>query len=397
MNISNTFNNFADTIATNVPGIIGALLILLIGWLIAKGIRSLVTRLISHTSWSKKISSGDTDAGKIVGNLLYYLLMIIVFMIVLENLGISSVLSPLEDLVSGFFNFIPHLIAAAIIGFIGYLLAKFVASLVGIGGKLLDKIVSKTGFKDTDQIIKVIKTIVFIVIFIPLLIQAIDALEMESLSNPLNYILNGFIAIIGNVIIAAIILAVFIWGGKYLTRFLAGLFQNLKIDEMAEKLQMKNMIGDQSLSKLIANVLYFFIIFFGVITAVEILELDQLTVILYEILAVTGSIAFGLVILVIGNFISGLIYNAMVRSDKNKFVASVVRYAALVLFLGMALRAMGFANVIVEWAFGLTFGAVAVVVALSYGLGGREAAGEHFKEIIQKLKGKEDNKPSENL
>jgi len=57
---------------------------------------------------------------------------------------------------------------------------------------------------------------------------------------------------------------------------------------------------------------------------------------------------------------------------------------------------MGIANEIVELAFGLTLGAVAVVIALNYGLGGREAAGEHFKEIIQKTKGKSKNNRDEN-
>ena len=41
----------------------------------------------------------------------------------------------------------------------------------------------------------------------------------------------------------------------------------------------------------------------------------------------------------------------------------------------MGLRAMGIADDIVNLAFGLTLGAVAVAVALAFGLGGREAAG----------------------
>ena len=47
---------------------------------------------------------------------------------------------------------------------------------------------------------------------------------------------------------------------------------------------------------------------------------------------------------------------------------------------------MGIANSIVELAFGLILGAIAVAIALSYGLGGREAAGIHMKEILNKLK-----------
>ena len=392
MDFTQVLNNFADKIANSLPNIVGALIVLLIGWLIAKGIKKLVVNLLNRTSWHKKVLSDETDGettNNFIATLLYYLIMIIVFLIVLEILGITSVLEPLERMVDKFLAFIPHLFAAGIIAFVGYMIAKFVSSLVGTGGKFIGKLVEKTGIKNTDQVVTVIKNFVFIIIFIPLLIQAINALELDSIGDPLNAILSGFIGIIGNIIVAAVILGIFIWGGKYLADFLAKLFQNLGLDNMSEKLQLNTMLGAKSLSKLVANVLYFFIIFFGVITALQTLQLERLTEILNEILDITGSIAFGALILVIGNFIAYLIYNMMTGSNKNKFVAQIVRAAIIALFLGMSLRAMGFANEIVELAFGLTLGAIAVVVALSYGLGGREAAGEHFKEIIQKLKGKD--------
>jgi|SRR5690625_562033 len=395
MDISNELNHFMENIASSLPGILGALLILLIGWLIAKGIRALIIKLLKKTSWDEKflknIDNGE-DTNKFVGNLFYYLIMIMVFLIALESLGIRSVLRPLENMVNDFLAFIPNLIAAGIIAVIGYLLANFISNLIKVGGKFLDKIVAKTGFKDTDRIVKILRTVVFLVIFIPMLIEALNVLQLDSISNPLNSILAGFVDMIGDIIIATVVLLAFVIGGKYLTKFLTDLFQNLGMDKLAEKLALQNMIGaEQSFSKLIAGVIYFFIAFFGVITAVEILGLDQLTYILNEVLAVTGAIAFGVVILIIGNFISTLIYNAMLRSDQNKFIASVIRYASLALFIGIALRTMGIANEIVELAFGLTLGAVAVVIALSYGLGGREAAGEHFREIIQKTRGKKND------
>ena len=392
MEITHALNRFVENIASSLPGILGALLILLIGWLIAKGIRAIIIKLMQKTSWDEKLfnsMANGKDTNKFVGNLFFYLIMIIVFLIALESLGIRSVLRPLENMVNEFLIFIPHLLAAVIIGIIGYLLAKFVSNLIQVGGAFLDKIIAKTGFKDTERIVKIIRTLVFLIIFIPMLIEALNALQLESISNPLNEFLAGFIAIIGDVIIATVVLLVFVIGGKYLTKFLAELFKNLGVDTLAEKLHLKSMIGPtQSFSKLIAGVLYFFIAFLGVITAVEILGLYQLTYILNDILNITGAIAFGVVILIIGNFISTLIYNSMLRSDKNKFIASIVRYATLALFIGIALRRMGIANEIVDLAFGLTLGAVAVVIALSYGLGGREAAGEHFKEIIEKTREK---------
>lgn len=156
------------------------------------------------------------------------------------------------------------------------------------------------------------------------------------------------------------------------------------------------MIGaNQSLSKIFANLIYFFLVFFGIITAVEILGLDRLTIILNEILEVTGQIIFGLIILAIGNYISLLIYNTMTRSSNNTFIAGIMRWASLALFIAIALRTMGIANEIVELAFGLILGALAVAVALSYGLGGREAAGEHFKDIIGKLRSEAADIPAE--
>jgi hypothetical protein len=56
----------------------------------------------------------------------------------------------------------------------------------------------------------------------------------------------------------------------------------------------------------------------------------------------------------------------------------------------MGLRAMGIADDIVNLAFGLTLGAIAVAVALSFGLGGREAAGELMKNWLSKFHSEKD-------
>lgn len=381
--------NIGDRIAYFIPNLLGALLVLLIGWLIAKAIKAVVVKLLRRTSWDERIFGGDNidDTNIFVGNIFYYLIMIIVLLIALEVLGISEVLAPLENMLSEFLLFIPNLIGALLIGFIGYVLAKFVANLINIGGGLLDRLVDRTGFKDTDKLVRILKKFVFIIIFIPFLIQAFNTLRLDAISEPANDILYGFTELIGEIIIAAIILLVFVWGGRYLANFLEDLFKSMGMDRTAEKIQIHNMIGaGQSLSRLIANLIYFFLVFFGIITAVEILGLSRLTEILHNILEVTGQILFGLVILAIGNYISLLIYNTMTRGSKNRFIAAVVRYASLALFIAIALRTMGIANEIVELAFGLILGAIAVAVALSYGLGGREAAGEHFRDIIQKFR-----------
>jgi hypothetical protein len=62
------------------------------------------------------------------------------------------------------------------------------------------------------------------------------------------------------------------------------------------------------------------------------------------------------------------------------------RVAVLVLAGAMALRQMGLANEIVNVAFALILGAIAVAVALAFGLGGREVAVQQLEEWIESVK-----------
>jgi len=57
----------------------------------------------------------------------------------------------------------------------------------------------------------------------------------------------------------------------------------------------------------------------------------------------------------------------------------------MMLVAGIGLRTQGIADDIVNLAFGLTHRAVAVASALSFGLGGREAAGKNMEHWLSKL------------
>ena len=94
-------------------------------------------------------------------------------------------------------------------------------------------------------------------------------------------------------------------------------------------------------------------------------------------------------IIAIGLWIANLAAAALraVSGGRAAFYAGLARFAILGLVFAMALRAMGIADDIVTLAFGLTLGAVAVAAALSFGLGGREAAGRQMEHWLSKLRG----------
>jgi uncharacterized membrane protein YedE/YeeE len=61
------------------------------------------------------------------------------------------------------------------------------------------------------------------------------------------------------------------------------------------------------------------------------------------------------------------------------------RVSILVLAGAMALRQMGLANEIITLAFGLLLGAIAVAVAIAFGIGGRDLAAETLGSWRQRM------------
>ena len=96
---------------------------------------------------------------------------------------------------------------------------------------------------------------------------------------------------------------------------------------------------------------------------------------------------FGILILMVGNYVSNLSANA-IAAGENKGFASFARVGVLSIFIPIALSTMGMATNIVNLAFGLILGAVAVAFALAFGLGGREVAGKELENFFQKLRNK---------
>lgn len=390
MNLSNLLENFLLKVSSIFPGVIGAVLMLIIGWIIAKFIKKVSYKLLKKVNWDDKLMKKaklDIDINKFISSLLYVVIMIYVLLIVLQKLGMTSVLEPLQNMMTSFLAFLPKILGAGIILFIGYLIAKFVSSLVSLAGDFIDKLLHKINFKETDRLINVLEKLVFIIIIIPFAIAALNKIELKEVSDPVNHVLDQIIAIIPNVLGATAIIAIFVVGGRFLKTLIKGLLDSLEIDTLVEKMELSSVIGaNTSLATILSNIVYFFLVFFGVITGIEMMNFTELTDVLNTVLTISGGILFGMIILVVGNLISSIAYKNLSKSEDNKFVALIVKYAILGLFLAMALTKMGFADDIVKLAFGLTLGAIAVVIALSYGLGGREAAGEHMKDIIKKFK-----------
>jgi hypothetical protein len=306
---------------------------------------------------------------------------------VLSVLGVDEVLVPLQNMFNDFVAYIPNLIAAGVIGFAGFIIAQILSVVVGAAAKGVDVVSEKLGLGGKISLSKLVQQLVFLFIFVPILIVALEALQMRAISDPATNMLNELLTAVPEIIGAGIILGVFFIVGKFVVSMAVELLKNLGADKLPAKLGLESITGsDFSLSKVTGSVAFAFIMFTAVVSALEKLNMMEIAAVLSGLLVLAGQIVLGLVILAVGTFFATIAYKLLNQGDNDAPLATVARYSILALVFGIGLNAMGIADTIVNLAFGLSLGAVATACALSFGLGGREAAGKHMEYILSKFR-----------
>ncbi len=390
--LNNLIQNLSSSFGNVIPGVFGALIVLLIGFLLAKMIRKLVERLLRKTNIDERIAKNlnitNFRVDKFIAKLIYYIIVIYTLMIVLNLLGVEGVLAPVEDMLNKFVGFLPNVIGAGIIAFAGYILSSIGSEATGFLSERIEKFGHKVGINTGGvKLSKIFKQIVFVIIFIPILIVALDTLKMSAISEPATEMLSSILDAIPRIIAAVLLLGIFYIVGKYIVAILSDILSNMGLDNLSEGMGLSSVLGGNTLSGLIGKVAMFFIMFTGIIAATDKLELGQVQDIMNEIFNISGKVFFGLLILLAGTVISNWAAKAL-QNGSNAYMAPLVRFAILGIFLAFALHTMGIAESIVNLAFGLTLGAVAVAFALSFGLGGREAAGKQMEHFFEGLRNK---------
>jgi len=362
---------FADKLGPLVIAII----ILVVGLILAKIIRGFVKKALSKVGALNRVNADGsvTDLATPIAMLVYAVIVLFVLMSVLARLGLTDVLDPLKGMASQIVGYIPNIIGAAIVGYVGYIIANIVSDFVGMGlGKADEQLAMRTGNNDI-QVSKIGKSFVFAAIILPIAIAALTILDIEAISGPAKAMLEKLMAAIPNIIAAGIILAATYFIAKFIVQILGGILEGMNIDAMPEKLGMSGIFTPTfTPTKLIGSAIMFFAMLTGITAAVDQLNIGIISEIMARVLEFGGGLLIGGVILVIGNFLSMLAHNAISRSSPG--MADMARFAILGLVLAMGLKAMGLADNIVNLAFGLTLGALAVAAALAFGFGGRDAA-----------------------
>lgn len=182
-----------NTLWGYVPNILGAVVILWIGFYVARLVRELLVPLFNKLEVNRLQKAAGievSEQGKLSNTLayiVYVLILIPVIISALYVLNIRAISDPAIAMLSTIFNYIPNLLAALIIIAIGWVLARFISSIVTrmIAASGLDARLAKlTGNTDSKFDLSTItgKTIeVILVIFF--VVESLRTLNLGVLTN----------------------------------------------------------------------------------------------------------------------------------------------------------------------------------------------------------------------
>lgn len=390
--VSGPFTAFTTELFAYAPRLLGGLALALLAWLLASVVRMVSQKLLDRTTLDEKLSEHADMApiGESLAGALFWLVILLFVPAILGALGLRGLLDPLTQMLTKALDMLPNAVAALVIGGVGWILATVLRNLTTNLSRTagIDKIGQRAGIGESVRLSGVAGMLVFVVVFVPSLIAALDALKIEAISRPATDMLGMILEAVPHLIAAALILVVTWLVATFASRLLASLLATLGFDTLPERIGLGHAFSQVSASTFVGRVALFFAMLFATVEAANQLGFEQVGGIVETFIRFGGDILLGSAILIIGFWLANVAFTAIDRAagPNSKGLARIARFAILALVVAMGLRAMGIADDIVNLAFGLTLGAIAVAVALSFGLGGREAAGKLMEHWLSRFR-----------
>ena len=397
--VSGPFSNMIQQFLLFIPQLLAALAVGFIGWIVANLVKVGLQKLLDRTQLDEKLSAdvGVSPISQNISNIVYWLILLLFLPIVLSILGLNGLLFPIQNMLGEMVSFLPNIFIAAVIIFVGYILAKIVRGIIeGLVNSLnLQQQAQKIGLFKNSNLPQVLGSFVFAMVIITALIIAFETLGIEAISQPATAMLYEIMNAIPHIIAAGLILILAYVVSRFVANLVVEVIAGTGVDEIPAKLDVQRFLGTTKVSCIVGYLIVFFTMLFAVSEAANRLGFGQVSGLISMFIQFGADILLGAVILLVGFWLANLVAKVIGRGEYNssRWLANLVRILIMGLVVAMGLRAMGIADSIVNLAFGLTLGAVAVAFALAFGLGGRQPAERLLSELMDKAK-KQASKPN---
>ena len=421
--VSTPLNQLLTQIFEFLPKLAGGALLLGVAWLLASLVKLLVTRSLRTLNLDRRLgqqvgeaSATDFSLSETIGNTLYWFIFLLFLPAILNTLQLQGTLQPVQQLLNEILSILPNIFAAVLIGAIGWLIAQVVRRIVTnlLAATGTDRLGAQFGISPAtsgQSLSGIIGTVVYVLILIPTAIAALNALRIDAISAPAIAMLNQILNAIPRIFTAGVILAIAYVIGRFVADFVTSILTSVGFNNIftwlglpAPRRTATPVVEDMSPesqpapkttrtpSEIAGIVVLVGIMLLAIVPATEVLAFAGLTAIVTGIIAIFGRILAGLLVFGIGLYLANLAFSLIVSSGsaQSKILGNAARIAIIALVSAMALQQMGIASDIVNLAFGLLLGAIAVAIALAFGLGGRDIAADQVRDWLASFKDKKD-------
>ena len=407
--VSESLKVMLDTVLGFLPRLLAAILLLLVAWILASGLRILILKALEaanvDASFNERVSTEESrrqvPLSRTIANAAYWLIFLLFLPAILSALAMQGILSPVEGMVAKIVAFLPNLFVAGFILLIGWFLARVICRIVTnvLAALGADKLGEKIGLTRGEKPFSLSKTlgwVVYIVILIPIVIAALDAIGLEAITQPTSNMLQRLLSAIPSVFAAVLVVGIAYVIGRLVSQLISNLLETVNFDALPSKLGLGERTGEAkwSPSAIVGYLVLVVILLFAAVSALSLLGFANLSDLVVDFLFFVGHILMGLVIFGIGLYLSNLVAGIIKSRQVPQagLLSFVARIAILLLAGAMALRQMGLANEIISLAFGLLLGSVAIAGAIAFGIGGRDIAAQKLQEWLSLIESEKPNK-----
>ena len=399
--VAGPLQNIADKIVGVIPNLLKAAVILLVYWAVAAVVRMAVTKGLDAVKFdartgkyfpTREVKGVQVGPSALVGRLLFYVILLFGIPPFLQALGQQALVAPLQQMLGKTLAFLPNIVAAVIIVFVGGIIATIVREVVTnfLAAAGADSGAERLGFGrifGDKKLSGVVGVIAYFFIMVPILVSAVDSLQITAISGPVKSTLERVLAAVPALLVAAVIIAI----GYAVARVVRGLVQSLLsgigFDTLPEKLNLsflKPREGHASLSSIAGTVVMFIILLLTTQQALDTLGFTQLSALADKVVRYLPALFVGIVILLatlsLGQYVGTLVSQATKGASYSKLVSAVAKYAIMFLGVGMTLDQLGVGTQIVTATVSAVLGGAALALGLAFGLGGKDKA----KQLIER-------------
>lgn len=395
-------NRLLNQIFEFAPQLLGAGLLLFVAWVIASVLRVVVSRVLGSAKVDQRLAreagleeEKSASLTKTLADTVYWLILLFFLPAVLNALSLQGLLAPVQGMINKVLDFLPNVFTAGLILAIGWLVARVVQRVVSnllaaMGADQFSERVGLSRVFGQQRLSAVIGLILYVLILIPVLISALQSLALEAITRPASNMLNSILSAVPAIFAAILIIGVAYAVARVVAGLVSNLLTGLGFNTVLAKLGVggEPSAGERTPAEIVGYLVLVGILLFAAIEAVRELGFTVLADLIARFTVFAGQLVLGLIIFGIGLFLANLASSTVRTSGAAQagLLALAARVSIIVLAAAMALRQMGLADDIINLAFGLLLGCIAVAVALAFGLGAREIAARELGEWIQSIK-----------